>query len=144
MLTLNDLGCMLDISHGIPYTWNFLRHVYFMVEHETGIFTVEISRMKVIQNFSHFSRLVQGYVRKMYATNLSEIDKTLYQIVYDSRGNPRPTCGKSWESVLSPVGQSKWTNNTDYHELLKNNVQMHEMTCSTWPTVVSYSLKPTA
>ena len=27
----------------------------------------------------------------MYATNLSEIDKTLYQIAYHSRGNPRPT-----------------------------------------------------
>ena len=26
----------------------------------------------------------------MYATNLSEIDRTLYQIVYHSRGNPRP------------------------------------------------------
>ena len=43
---------------------------------------------------------------KIYATNLSEIDKTLYQIAYHSRDNPRPPCGKSWESVLSPVGQS--------------------------------------
>ena len=45
----------------------------------------------------------------MYTANLSEIDKTLYQIAYHSQGNPRPPCGKSWESVLSPVGQSKWT-----------------------------------
>ena len=83
----------------------------------------------------------------LYATNLSEIDKTLYQIVYHSRGNPSPPCGKSWESagtVLSPVGQSKWIDNTDYHKLLKNNVQIHEMTRSIWPTVVSYSLKLTA
>ena len=82
----------------IPYTWNFSRHVYFTVEHETRIFAVEISRMKVIQKFSRFSRLqLQGYVPTMYATNLSEIDKTLYQIVYHSRGNPRPPCGKSWD-----------------------------------------------
>ena len=67
--------------------------------------------MKVIQKFSRFRALLQGYVRKMYAANLGEIDKTLYQIVYHSRGNPRPPCGKSWESVLSPVGQSKWTDN---------------------------------
>ena len=79
----------------------------------------------------------------MYASNLNEIDKTLYQIAYHSRGNPRPPCGESWESVLLPMGQSKWTDNTDHHELLKNNVQMHEMTRSTWLTVVSYSLKPT-
>ena len=92
----------------ILYTWNFSWHVYFTVKHETRIFAVEISRMKVIQKFSHFSRLA---VRKMYGTNLSEIDKTLYQIVYHSRGNPRPPCGKSWESALSPVGQSKWTDN---------------------------------
>ena len=95
----------------IPCTWKFLRHVYFTVKHETRIFTVEISRMKVIQKFSRFPRHLQGYARKMYATNLSDIDKTLYQVVYHSRGNPRPLCGKSWESVLvlSPVGQSKWT-----------------------------------
>ena len=68
----------------IPYTWNFSRHVYFTVEHETWIFAVEISRMKVIQNFSRFRALLQGYVRKMYATNLSEIDKTFYQIAYYS------------------------------------------------------------
>ena len=66
--------------------------------------------MKVIQKFSHFCDLLHGYVQKVYATNLSEIDKTPYQIVYHSRGNlPRPPCGKSWESVLSPVDQSKWT-----------------------------------
>ena len=54
----------------ILYTWNFSRHVYFTVKHETRIFAVEISRMKVIQNFRIFRALLQGYVRKMYATNL--------------------------------------------------------------------------
>ena len=50
--------CMakLAIKH-LPYTWNFSRHVYFTVKHETRIFAVEISRMKVIQKFSCFSRL---------------------------------------------------------------------------------------
>ena len=65
--------------------------------------------MKVIQKFLRFLRLATWVCTKMYATNLSEIDKTLYQVVYHGRGNPRPPCGKSWESVLSPVGQSKWT-----------------------------------
>ena len=85
---------------------------------------------------------LQGYVRKMYATNLSEIDKTLYQIANHSRGNPRPPCGKSWESVVAggPIKVDRY----HHHELLKNNVQMHGMTCSTWPTVVSYFLKLTA
>ena len=80
----------------------------------------------------------------MYATNLTEIDKTPYQIVYHSRGNPRPPCVVVHEArdegyhsafvyttckrslvkleesyrqqaslgnltVLSLVGQSKWT-----------------------------------
>ena len=92
----------------IPYTWNFLWHVYFTDEHETRIFAVEIMQMKVIQKFRVICALLQGYVRKIYATNLSEIDKTLYQIAYHSQGNPRPPCGKSWESLLLPVGQSKW------------------------------------
>ena len=68
----------------IPYTWNFSQQVYFTVKHETRIFVVEISQMKVIQKFSRFLRLVTGYVQKMFATNLSKIDKTLYQIVYHS------------------------------------------------------------
>ena len=38
----------------VPYTWNFSRHVYFTVEHETRIFAVEISRMKVIQKIRVF------------------------------------------------------------------------------------------
>ena len=58
----------------------------------------------------------------MYVTNLSEIGKTLYQIAYHSRGNPRPPCGKSWESVLSPVGQSKWTDNIEHSYLIKVKV----------------------
>ena len=41
----------------ILYTWNFSWHVYFTVEHKTWIFAVEISRMKVIQKCSRFSRL---------------------------------------------------------------------------------------
>ena len=44
----------MKYSH-IPYTWNFSRHVYFTVEHETRIFAVEISRMKVHpKNFTFF------------------------------------------------------------------------------------------
>ena len=46
---------MIDI---VPYPWKFSRHVYFTVKHETRIFAVEISRMKVIQKFSRFSCLV--------------------------------------------------------------------------------------
>ena len=45
------------VYKGLPYIWKFLRHVYFTVEHETWIFVVEISRMEVIQKFSHFSCL---------------------------------------------------------------------------------------
>ena len=56
-----------------------------MVKHETRIFAVEILRMKVIQKFSHYCALLQGYVRKTYATNLSEIDITPYQIVYHAQ-----------------------------------------------------------
>ena len=40
----------------------------------------------------------------MYATNLSEIDKTLYQIAYHSRGNPRPPCGKSQLGIGTVAG----------------------------------------
>ena len=54
----------LPILIPIPYTWNFLQHVYFTVKHETRIFAVEISQMKVIQNFHVFRALLQGYVRK--------------------------------------------------------------------------------
>ena len=61
----------------IPYTWKFSRHVYFTVKHETRIFAVKILRMKT-KSFCVFCALLQGYVRKMYATNLNEIDKTLY------------------------------------------------------------------
>ena len=103
--------------------------------------------MKVILYFRVFRALVQGYVRKMYATNSSEIDKTFYQIAYHSQGNPiaRAPCGthygKSWESVATVAS---WANQGGPIKLLKNNVQMHEMTRSTWPTVVLYSLKPSA
>ena len=64
----------------------------------------------------------------MYATNLSEIGKTLYQVVYHSQGNPRPPCGKSWESVLSPASGLIKVDQWHHHALLKNNVQMHKMT----------------
>ena len=96
---------------------------------------------RLSKSFRVFCALLQGYVRVMYATNLIEIDKTLYQIVYYSRGNPRSPCGKSWES-----GCRRWANQSGPITspcLIKNNVQMHEMTRSTWPTVVSYFLKPT-
>ena len=48
---------MLVTGMILPYTWNFSQHVYFTVKHKTRIFAVEILRMKVIQKFSHFSRL---------------------------------------------------------------------------------------
>ena len=38
----------------VPYTWNFSWHVYFTVEHETRIFAVEISRMKVLPKIFAF------------------------------------------------------------------------------------------
>ena len=41
----------------ILYIWNFLWHVYSTVKHGIRIFVVEISQMKVIQKFSHFSCL---------------------------------------------------------------------------------------
>ena len=54
--------------------------------------------MKVIQKIRVFRALLQGYVRKMYATNLSEIDKTFYQIAYHSPGNPRaPRRSSLWQ-----------------------------------------------
>ena len=76
-----------------------------------GFSWLKFRRWRLSKIFRVFHALLQGYVQKIYATNLSEIDKTLYQIAYHSRGNPRPLCGKSWESVLLPVGQSKWTDN---------------------------------
>ena len=60
----------------------FLRHVYFTVKHEVRNFAVEILRMKVIQKFLGFLHLATRLCMKMYATNLSEIDQTPYQIVY--------------------------------------------------------------
>ena len=47
-----------------------------MVEHGTRIFMVEVSWMKVIQTSLHFSHLA-CYIRRIYATILSEIDKKL-------------------------------------------------------------------
>ena len=89
----------------LPYTWNFSWHVYFTVEHETRIFAVEGHP----KNCAFFApSAIQGYVRKVYATNLSEIDKTLYQIAYHSRGNPRPPCGKSWDWIGSYC--HRWAN----------------------------------
>ena len=55
---LNNINTLvhsrLYYKDDILYTWNFSRHVYFMVKHETR---VEILRMKVIQKFSRFSHL---------------------------------------------------------------------------------------
>ena len=110
-----------------------------MVKHGTRIFAVEILWMKVIKTFWHFLALPYGYIQRIYTTILSEIDKAPNQIVYHSQGNPRPPCGKSWEYCRGPVKVSSMTPPC----LIKNNVQMHEMTHSTWPTVVLHYLKPT-
>ena len=50
-------------------------------------------------------------IRRIYTTVVSEIDKAPYQIVSHSWGNPRPPCGKSWESVLLWASQS-WLDDT--------------------------------
>ena len=110
-----------------------------MVKHGTRIFAVEILLMKVIKAFLHFLALLYGYIQRIYTTILSEIDKAPYQTVYNSQGNSRPPCCKSWEYCRGPVKVSSMTPPC----LIKNNVQMHEMTHSTWPTVVPYFLKPT-
>ena len=63
-----------------------------------------------------------------------------------SRGNPRPPCGKSWVRIITAVPvdrQSRWVRRHHYASVLKNNVQMHEMTCCTWPIAVPYFHKPT-
>ena len=82
------------IPNLLPYT----RNLYISrLSMEPGF-----SQMKVIQKILHFCALLHGYVRRIFAANLSEIDKASYQIVYHSQGNPSlgPPCGKSWESVL--------------------------------------------
>ena len=61
-------------SYHIPGV--FSQHVYYTVEHGTRIFAVEVSRIKVIQTFSHFSCVV-CYILRIYTTVLSEIDKKL-------------------------------------------------------------------
>ena len=91
-------------------------------------------------SFRIFRGLLNGYIQRTYTTILSEIDKAPYHVIYHSRGNPRPPYGKSWESVLAwavKVGSM-----TPHASVLKNSVQTHEMTRSTWPTVVPYFLKP--
>ena len=96
----------------LPYTQNFSCHVYFMVKHGTRIFTVETSRMKVIQKFRVFCAMLQ----RIYATILSEIDKAPCQIVYHmySQGNSRPPCGKSWPRIITvvPVGHQSGLKDT--------------------------------
>ena len=44
-------------------------------------------------------------LQRIYATILSEIEKASCQIVYHmySRGNPRPSCGKSWPRIITVV-----------------------------------------
>ena len=56
----------------------FLQHLYFMVKYGTKIFVVEILQMKVIQTLSHFHTLPHGYIRRIYITILSKIDRALY------------------------------------------------------------------
>ena len=99
----------MSVSYRIP---GIFRGMYFSrLSMKQGFSQLKFCGWRLSKIFHIFRTLLQGYVRKIYATNLIEIDKTLYQIAYHSRGNPRPPCGKSWESVLSPVGQSKCTDN---------------------------------
>ena len=63
----------------VPYTQNYSWYVYFTVKHGTGIFTVEISRMKVSKCFLMFRTLPHGYVHRNYTTTvLSKIDRAPY------------------------------------------------------------------
>ena len=87
---------------------------------------------------------------RIFATILSEIDKAPCQIVYHmySRGNPRHPCGKSWPRNITVVpvagchcGRAR---RQYYASVLQNNMQVHEMTHSTWSTVVPYFHKLTA
>ena len=78
------------------------------------------------------------YVGRINPTIVNKIDKAPNQIIYHSRSNSRPPCGKSWEYHRGPVKMSSMTPPC----LIKNHVQMNEMTCSTWQTVVPYFLKP--
>ena len=63
---------------------------------------VEISRMKVIQTFSHFHTLPHGYIQRIYITNLSEIDRALYITVEAILDLPVANLGNT---IMS---QSKW------------------------------------
>ena len=98
----------------VPYTQNFSWHVYFTVKHGTRIFVVEILRMKIIQKFLRF---------------LCHATKNLYYYFKRDRQSSLP-------NSISHVA-------TVYASVLKNNLQMCEMTCSTWPIVVPYFHKPT-
>ena len=91
-----------------------------------------------------FCSLLHDYIQIIYPTLSSEIDKASHQIVYHSRGNlPRPPCGTQVLGISTVAGGrvqvDRW-----HHALLKNNVQMHEMTRSIRSTVLPYFLKLTA
>ena len=58
------VGYCFTLLPMLPYTWNFSQHVYFTVKHGTRIFTVEISRMKVIQTFSRLATWL--YTKNLY------------------------------------------------------------------------------
>ena len=87
--------------------------------------------------FCIFCALLHGYIRRIYATIFSEIHKAPYQIVSVSRSRQFYTSLWQVLGISTVVGQSKWPRWHHCHALLKNNnVQMHEVTHSTWPTVV--------
>ena len=133
--SMNKLYCMLPIcecmyryvsTYRIPGIFRGM-HIS-RLSMKWGFLRLKFCRWRLSKNFCIFHALLQGYVRKMYATNVSKIDKTLYQRAYHSQSNPRPPCSKSWESVLSPVAGAIKVDWWHHHALLKNNVQMHEMT----------------
>ena len=93
-------------SYHIPGV--FSQHVYYTVEHGTRFFAAEVSRIKVIQTFLHFSCVV-CYILRIYTSVLSKIYKAPYQIVYHSRCNSRLPCGNSWEYCRGAVNVGSLT-----------------------------------
>ena len=91
--------------------------------------------------FVFFVSLLQGYIQRIYTNISSQIDKAPNQIVYHNQGNPRlPVESLGNQYCHGPVKVSSMTPPC----FVKNIEQVHEMTHSTWPTVVPYFLEMTA
>ena len=98
---------------------------------EPGFLQLKFRGRRLFKSFRTFHAILHSYVRRIYATNLSEIDKAPYQMIYHSLGNPpRPPCGKSWAGISTVASEPVKVDQWHHHALLKNNMQMHEMTRS--------------